>query len=835
MNKTLGFLFVFLLLPSLLAVDVGFVVKDSGNPSSYSVITNSITSLGYSYELIDDSQINNVNWNNYQMILVWEETLSNVNSIPIKQKKSLVANHYYVENWGVADYANCIGSNNYEYGNILVNNQITEEVTNPIKFYTSTIPVTCVLPYNYKERASGLSKIITSNTNDRVIVGTINKNGALYSGGVAGDKIVFFGATETNYWTSSTERLFKNSIRWLIGEDKDGDGYFTPQDCNDNDASIHPGANDVFKNCINDKPIIFSMNKVITEESETAEIVVDAIDPEGDELTYSINDNRFEQDGNTFYWETDYGDEGVYYFTVIVSDGEFSDSIEVEVDVRDKNQAPVCANIPALQFNEDQSLSIDLNDYCSDAEGDPLEFSVYDSSEDIYFDGNISASENWNGNGWIIFSVTDGCDEILTNKVSVKVNPINDKPILINYSPRGVLRILENAEQLLYANFLDIDGDDLHLTWFLDGKELDNAEEEYEFSSGEKGTYELEVVASDGEFEESHTWNIFVGEPSDFTCSDIGGFVFEKNQRCTGEIIGVRDTNYCCSIEPELGFNDINRCSVKNSEVTIDFKDISENDEFDVGETMNFRVKVKNYLEDSIDADVEVYLYDLTADAVVEEYDDSVSLDENEESIVSFEIKIPEDLDEDDGYALFAKVKDEECNEKYIKVDIQREDHNLIIDSFKFNNEFSCGDFVLIETLVKNLGSEDESAYITITNSELGINERQNFDIEKFDDKDEVKSNFQIKLPEDAEGEYELRANVYFQGGNNYVTAPLNVYCKKVNQEAIETNELALISSNTEVGDKTNISGLLIGGIIVTVILLAGFLVMLFLTLNKKD
>ena len=59
------------------------------------------------------------------------------------------------------------------------------------------------------------------------------------------------------------------------------------------------------------------------DEKDEVRITVDASDPDNDELEYSINDSRFEQDNNVFTWQ---GVVGEYSVKVEVDDGEFSDS-----------------------------------------------------------------------------------------------------------------------------------------------------------------------------------------------------------------------------------------------------------------------------------------------------------------------------------------------------------------------------------------------------------------------------------------------------------------------------------------------------------------------------
>jgi hypothetical protein len=92
-------------------------------------------------------------------------------------------------------------------------------------------------------------------------------------------------------------------------------------------------------------------------------------------------------------------------------------------------------NIQNLNWNEDETITLNLNDYCSDYEGKPINFSVANKSNDsinIAVSNGIasfSAAKDWNGNGFIVFKANDGKDEVLTNRINLSVNPVNDAPV----------------------------------------------------------------------------------------------------------------------------------------------------------------------------------------------------------------------------------------------------------------------------------------------------------------------------------------------------------------------------------------------------------------------
>ncbi|MBI2135231.1 hypothetical protein HYU09_04525 [Candidatus Woesearchaeota archaeon] len=98
-------------------------------------------------------------------------------------------------------------------------------------------------------------------------------------------------------------------------------------------------------NNVNRKPVLETLNNIKAKETDKVIIELKASDPDGDELSYSIIDERFEQDGSTFIWETNYDDAGQYTFTVSASDGVDTASQQVNVAVENVNRPPVILDI----------------------------------------------------------------------------------------------------------------------------------------------------------------------------------------------------------------------------------------------------------------------------------------------------------------------------------------------------------------------------------------------------------------------------------------------------------------------------------------------------------
>src|SRR4030042_2894885 len=107
--------------------------------------------------------------------------------------------------------------------------------------------------------------------------------------------------------------------------------------------------------------------RISAQETDLVTIDINSYDPEGDALTYEVNDSRFVQDGgdeNIFTWQTGYEDEGYHHFFAIVSDDTHESSEEFIVKINQKNKAPeLLMEIPVQEWEEDTNHTLNLSSY----------------------------------------------------------------------------------------------------------------------------------------------------------------------------------------------------------------------------------------------------------------------------------------------------------------------------------------------------------------------------------------------------------------------------------------------------------------------------------------
>jgi hypothetical protein len=148
-----------------------------------------------------------------------------------------------------------------------------------------------------------------------------------------------------------------------VGTDNDNDTFKIEGDlcgiidCNDNDATTYPGApeidDNIDQNCQNDAPVLGNINNIIVNETDTATITASALDTDGDNMYYWINDSRFSKNGVIFTWPTPDASTGVYDVLVSVCDLE---------PQRGSVRGTVAIN---CVLNDTQSVVVTVNDACT--------------------------------------------------------------------------------------------------------------------------------------------------------------------------------------------------------------------------------------------------------------------------------------------------------------------------------------------------------------------------------------------------------------------------------------------------------------------------------------
>jgi hypothetical protein len=260
-------------------------------------------------------------------------------------------------------------------------------------------------------------------------------------------------------------------------------------------------------------------------------------------------------------------------------------------------------------------------------------------------------------------------------------------------------------------------------------------------------------------------------------------------------------------IKYDLNKLDIDSCeNGVQGNLIVDIKSPDEDESFGPGKEIEVKVKVENNNDEDEKFLVRGILFNVDEDDEEEkEESDYIKIDAGDTETFEFSITVPEDFDEEDNYFLFVKAyqkgeEETQCNYNIIDLSLEREEHSLIIDDVTIDPQIiSANEKANIKVKVKNIGSsEEEEAYIKITNSQLGIlGKSEYFDIEEHGEDDEVTISSDFLIPNEAkEGEYTFKVEVFFEDGSSSTTETINVLNSSYVQQ--EANAIHLSSSSSE-------------------------------------
>lgn len=262
---------------------------------------------------------------------------------------------------------------------------------------------------------------------------------------------------------------------------------------------------------------------ITVKEGTNITFNITASDADFDELSYiwKLNDQiGSTKDYLTVLTSSD--SEGEYFVTVDVSDTKNNTaSVVWQLNVENVNLPPTLTELEDISVSEGEVVSIILD--ATDEDNDELSYTI---SEPVGNDGTWKTSYDDAGTYEISVEVTDGVDTV-TDTFNIEVTNVNlNAPVIETFSPEeSTLNILagESVEFIIEAS--DNDDDPLSYSWAFNGEKV-GENDSYIFNSeeDEEGTYQVEVIVSDGEETASLGWQLNVEIPNrapELSLSDI--------------------------------------------------------------------------------------------------------------------------------------------------------------------------------------------------------------------------------------------------------------------------------------------------------------------------
>jgi len=228
-----------------------------------------------------------------------------------------------------------------------------------------------------------------------------------------------------------------------------------------------------------------------------------AIDPDGTEISYSFT-TPIGTDGT---WQTQIGDEGEYRVAVGASDG-LSQTVEtVLVQILRANRPPVIDCDADITVSETQT--VDLHDLCVISDEDDTEVVVtYGGWMDSW---NYDTTYDDAGTHTVRITASDRKDgatlHTVMEDITVRVTNVNREPVFSESVPVEIRATENDVVSIPTTGITDPDGDKLSFTYSApfdkDGV--------WRTTLGDAGTYDITVVASDGETTQARTVKVVVG------------------------------------------------------------------------------------------------------------------------------------------------------------------------------------------------------------------------------------------------------------------------------------------------------------------------------------
>ncbi|NQU05470.1 MAG: tandem-95 repeat protein, partial [Calditrichaeota bacterium] len=253
---------------------------------------------------------------------------------------------------------------------------------------------------------------------------------------------------------------------------------------------------------VNRTPVWTDIPEVLEiDEDELLEFRVTGEDPDGNDLTISLNledlpeainftDN--ENGTGDFSWRPGFDDEGVYEALFTISDGDLTADSTVEITVIHVNRIPVWIEAPENQaVNEDDEVRFTIS--AEDPDGDEIEI-IWASDDlpdeaDFNFDGDDSGTFVWQtdfddeGNYSATFTVSDQEFDVAT-EITISVGDVNRPPVWIDPPELAELDETDVLDITLEGD--DPDGDNLSIAF-----DSENLPDGFNFTDNSNGTASL--------------------------------------------------------------------------------------------------------------------------------------------------------------------------------------------------------------------------------------------------------------------------------------------------------------------------------------------------------
>ena len=235
---------------------------------------------------------------------------------------------------------------------------------------------------------------------------------------------------------------------------------------NDGVSDSNTAAVSIKVDSVNDKPVISGQSFSVNED-ETVSITLQGSDEDKDDLNFTVlnqpKNGALSGTGPNLTYTPKDNFHGSESFTFKANDGVTdSNTATVSIKVDSVNDKPVVSG-QSVSIKEDETVSITLEG--SDEDKDDLNFTVLSQPKNGALSGTgpsliYTPKANYYGSDSFTFKANDGVTDSNTATVSIKVDSVNDKPVVSGQS----VSIKEDETVSITLEGSDEDKDDLNFT-----------------------------------------------------------------------------------------------------------------------------------------------------------------------------------------------------------------------------------------------------------------------------------------------------------------------------------------------------------------------------------
>ncbi|MDP2885528.1 MAG: Ig-like domain-containing protein [Ignavibacteria bacterium] len=263
-----------------------------------------------------------------------------------------------------------------------------------------------------------------------------------------------------------------------------------------------------------------------------------ATDPNNNVLSFSLVQAPFVAvitKAGVLTWTPAYAQKGAFTFSVVVSNGQFTDTARAIVTVKQVNMKPAFAQpMPDTTIGEFQTLSYKY--IATDPNYDTLSFKLLaaPSGSSINSEGVLTWTPRAGqaGNYAFLVVVSDGAlsDQVISR---IAVNKVNLKPVLNSRFPVSVSSVSQGKPQTFSVSVTDLNGDPVVYAWKVNDvtmKEGFDSSFTVTLNTPDNNVERVKVVFSDaGGLKDSTEWSFRITNALSGTMTSPRDFALAQN------------------------------------------------------------------------------------------------------------------------------------------------------------------------------------------------------------------------------------------------------------------------------------------------------------------